>query len=215
MDLLQFKDDNDFSEFFTNFHKKTERGYAWIELNTAFLERKKKNYDDEYLAKELYIFLANWGMIARKAFLMEHNYRILVPVIKIIKDSKYKILQNPEIDTVKNNIPLILDLKKEINNALKQYSSNKKSTITKALVSKIIMGTFGCCVAYDTYVCNVLKKLGVSYSFCEKSIEELCELYEKSNAEILRKKYTMPNGNLFPPMKFLDLLLWKLENPKT
>lgn len=215
MDKFQFKDNVDFNNFFTDFHNKTNRGYAWIDLNSAFLERENKNHDDEYLAKELYIFLANWGMIARGAFLMEHNYRILVPVVQIITQPKYKILQNPEIDVVENNIPLILSLKKEINDVLKEYSSNKKSTITKALNSKIIMGTLGCCIAYDTYVCDELKNREISYSFCTKSMEDLCELYKKSNIELLRKKYVMPNGKLYPPMKFLDLLLWKAKIPNS
>lgn len=55
------------------------RGYAWYDLNEAF---GNKNLSEDQKAKELFIYLANWGMVARGSFLMKHTWRILKPVIE-------------------------------------------------------------------------------------------------------------------------------------
>lgn len=165
MNIPELEKNPKFDKLLKSVNINTERGYAWIDLNTAFLEREKKNLDDEYLAKDLYIFLANWGMF-RNSFLMDHNYRILVPVVKILKKQKYKILQNPDIAVIREKI-------------------NEEK---------------------------------ISQSFCKKSINQICDFYEKNETEIskLRQKYTNPDGKPFPPMKFLDLLFWASAtlNPK-
>lgn len=58
---------------FTGFNENS-RGYAWYDLNEAFGSEK---LSVEQKAKELFIYLANWGMVARGSFLMKHTWRIL------------------------------------------------------------------------------------------------------------------------------------------
>lgn len=200
-----------FKKFFNEFHQQNSRGYAWIDVNTAFLKRTK-NTTDEELAKALYIFLANWGMVSRGAFLMQHNYRILIPVVKILTGEKYSVLQNPEIDAVESNVSLIINLKKEINEELKKYTDNR-NTVSGTLISKIMMGALGCTVAYDTYVKKELKAQKIALGvFSENSIKEICGYYKAHNIESLRKEFVLSNGTLFPPLKFFDLLLWTPDN---
>ncbi|WP_152513927.1 hypothetical protein [Treponema pedis] len=86
------------------------RYYSWIDCNLVF--RQKKTADD-VLAKELFMFLASWGML-RNSFLLNHNRRILLPVINLLKDPRFKILQNASIDTVEANASLIITLKNEL-----------------------------------------------------------------------------------------------------
>lgn len=222
--------DNFDSELFRkkieDIHNENSRGYAWIDLNKAFRERKTKSYSDEYLAKELFIFLANWGMVARGAFLMQHSYRILVPVIKILLNEKYEILQNPEIDVVEQNISKIIELKHEISVKLSKFSGNKNKVVSDTLLSKIIMGVFGCTVTYDTYIKEELlgeksKKSGrtgkiATASFSENSLKAICVYYKENieKLEPLRNRFKMPDGELYPPLKFLDILMWFSQDKK-
>lgn len=197
--------------FFADFHQTTNRGYAWIDCNNAFTEIKKTKISNEQVAKELFIFLANWGMVARGAFLMQHTYRILIPVVEILTKDEYQILQNLEIDFVEKNAELIIGLKNEINESLREYSSNKEENVTDTVLSKIMMGALGCTVAYDTNVRRVLSSEDdLSPSFNEDSIIKICEYYKKNNIEKLRQnpKLKKPDGNPYPPMKFFDNLLW-------
>lgn len=219
-----------FRKKFEDINKENSRGYAWIDLNKAFRERKNKKYSDEYLAKELFIFLANWGMVARGAFLMQHSYRILIPVIKILSNEKYKILQNPKIDVVEQNIDKIIELKDEISSVLSRFSGNKSNVVSDTLLSKIIMGVFGCTVTYDTYIKEELlgeksKNSGrtgriASASFSENSLKAICVYYKENikKLELLRDRFKMPDGKLYPSLKFLDMLMWfsqdRKRNPK-
>lgn len=50
------------------------RGYAWYDLNEAFAN---ESFFTDQKAKDLFIYLANWGMVARGSFLMKHTWRIL------------------------------------------------------------------------------------------------------------------------------------------
>lgn len=74
---------------------KDTRYYARVDCNRAFTERKANT---ETLAKELFMFLANWGML-RNSFLLWHNWRVLIPAAKLLLDDRFAVLQNAE-DTV-------------------------------------------------------------------------------------------------------------------
>lgn len=93
-------------------------------------------------------------MVARGSFLMKHTWRILKSVIEILQKSEYKELRNPEIETIEKNIDLIIQLRDEIGKSLKTYHDNK--TVSYTLISKILLGTLGCIVAYDRNVKQTL-----------------------------------------------------------
>ena len=92
------------------------RGYSWYDLNEAFAN---ESFFTDQKAKDLFIYLANWGMVARGSFLMKHTWRILKSVIEILQKSEYKELRNPEIETIEKNIDLIIQLRDEIGKSLK------------------------------------------------------------------------------------------------
>lgn len=73
------------------------RCYAWYDLNESFGNEK---ISEEEKAKELFIYLADWGMVARGSFLMKHTWRILKPVTGIISRPEYDDLRNPEVETI-------------------------------------------------------------------------------------------------------------------
>lgn len=194
------------------------RGYAWYDLNEAF---GNKNLSEDQKAKELFIYLANWGMVARGSFLMKHTWRILKPVIEILSKPEYKELRNPEIETVEKNIDLLIGLRDEIDESLRPYHDDK--TVSYTLISKILLGTLGCTIAYDRNVKIVLSATGIaSAKFEPDSINSLCKYYNqnKKDFENIRNKIEDQTGKKCPPFKLLDLVLWsaadknKVAEPK-
>ena len=182
------------------------RGYAWYDLNEAFAN---ESFFTDQKAKDLFIYLANWGMVARGSFLMKHTWRILKSVIEILQKSEYKELRNPEIETIEKNIDLIIQLRDEIGKSLKTYHENK--TVSYTLISKILLGTLGCIVAYDRNVKQTLSESEIAFPyFNKKSISALCEYYiqNKTDFENLRKKVENLTNKECPPFKLLDLVLW-------
>ncbi|MGF7109277.1 hypothetical protein [Treponema pedis] len=187
------------------------RYYSWIDCNLVF--RQKKTADD-VLAKELFMFLASWGML-RNSFLLNHNRRILLPVINLLKDPRFKILQNASIDTVEANASLIITLKNELFSCLNSLKNKGDKNITVTLISKIITGAFACSVAYDKNVCSALKARGICQTLNKKSILELCTFYkEHPELEKMRLKIQTEDGIDYPPMKILDMAFWKSGEKK-
>ena len=105
--------------------KENARAWAWYDCQNAFNNHK---LNTDYRAKELFIYLANWGMVARGSFLMKHNWRILKGVVEKILEKKRKDLLITKVDEIDQNLKNIANLYKDINdelipyrNAVKQY----------------------------------------------------------------------------------------------
>lgn len=194
---------------FTDFNENS-RGYAWYDLNDAFGSEK---HSVEQKAKELFIYLANWGMVARGSFLMKHTWRILRYIVEVLQKSEYKDLRNPKIETVYRNINLLITLRDEIDESLRTYHDNK--IVSYTLISKIILGTLGCTVAYDKNVRIILSATGIaSAKFDDDSIKSLCEYYMQNRVDFerLRKKVEERTKKNCPPFKLLDLILYSAAN---
>ncbi|WP_029410177.1 hypothetical protein, partial [Treponema pedis] len=140
---------------------------------------------------------------------------ILLPVINLLKDPRFKILQNASIDTVEANASLIITLKNELFSCLDSLKNKDDKNITVTLISKIITGAFACSVAYDKNVCSALKARGICQTLNKKSILELCTFYkEHPELEKMRLKIQNEDGIDYPPMKILDMAFWKSGEKK-
>lgn len=103
-------------------------------------------------------------------------------------------------------IPLVMLASTEIRKA---YGSNE---VTDTLVTKILLGVFGCAPAYDRFFREAARKYRVcSGIWNEKSLRSLWGYYEKyrEQFEALQREFAA-NGLYYPPMKLLDMCLWQL-----
>ena len=79
--------------------------------------------------------------------------------------------------------------------------------VSDTLISKIILGTFGCTVAYDRYVKIGLRSEYLPQSINKKSICKICD-FAKNNQrtiEVLLRKL----NNYYTPMKILDMYFFE------
>ncbi len=169
---------------------------------------KAQVFDYDNLALHLYSFLASYGMVCRKSILLQHNYKFLVDVVKIVCDSKYTYLL--DIDIFSNSFALqdyivgLLELKDKISKVL---SSEKQ--ISDTLTSKIILGALGCVPGYDRYVITSMRKLHICSKFSAKGLQDLLNFTKKYELEIssVQKKYSS-QGIDYSVMKYIDCALW-------
>ena len=188
--------------------EENSRAYAWVDCNKAFADA---SLSDDALAKELFIFLASWGMLRGKAFLSAYNWRILRDAVKILKEVQ-KTLRNPDIATVMARLSDITDLYKRIDESLRPYHKGyEEKAVSPILVTKILIGALGCSVAYDTNVTVALEENKIATpKFCAESIGTLCDFYEKhSEFEAERVRIKSETGIDYPPMKIIDMALWQ------
>lgn len=195
---------------------------------------KKPSLSDEEkdnFALNLYCYLASWGMLRGSSWLLkEKSYRFFVPTVDILfnKDKYGKLLQMDifaENFVISKNTytKLIVQLADEIEGNL----SSRGGKVSIVLLGKIIMGTYGCVPAYDTYDQKTLKSLGYKNHYRIKTA--LPDTYEivLNNIEVFEKimddmkQYIDPETKKpvnYTAFKVLDMMLWiegeKLENNK-
>lgn len=148
------------------------RAWAWYDCQNAFNNNHKLTPAEiDYRAKELFIYLANWGMVARGSFIMKHTWRILKEVVTEISRKEYNDLRKITISETEkdSHINTINSLYEEIAQILYKYHEDYKPDdsvqekkdksvlkVSSALITKILLGTTGCIVAYDSNVRNAL-----------------------------------------------------------
>ncbi len=87
--------------------------------------------------------------------------------------------------------------------------ADKKGRPSDTLVSKILLGIFGCIPAFDTYFCKAFKDLSNSSwkpGFNEKGFRQICDFTLAHRASLCYPSEAI----YYPPMKCLDLALWRM-----
>lgn len=197
------------------FKKENARAWAWYDCQNAFNNHK---LNTDYRAKELFIYLANWGMVARGSFLMQYNWRILKEVVEKIAEKNRDDLLITKADEIDQKLENIDKLYNDINTILKPYHNTIKETnrnISSRLITKILLGTTGCTVAYDTYVINALKTIPILNNYTSYSQDSLRSLYNfyfnKEYKKYFDKKLKEINSDRDHPewtiMKLMDACL--------
>ncbi len=206
--------------------KENARAWAWYDCQNAFINTHKlTDAEIAYRAKELFIYLANWGMVARGSFLMQYNWRILKDVVEKISNCNRDDLLITKADKIDQKLKNIDGLYKDINSILKPYHDTIKKTesnISSRLITKILLGTTGCTVAYDTYVINSFKtiptlanapqEINKCSSYSLKSLRSLYNFYFNDNykAHFDRKLKEINSEKSHPEwtiMKLMDACL--------
>ncbi len=110
----------------------------------------------DYLCLQLAFYLASWGMYRGSSFILQKNYKVHTKVVNEILSKKYErlwavsareLLQDDVLDLlfkVSQNIRTIYATP----NCSKEGETNHA---TDTLITKILLGTFGCVPAYDQY----------------------------------------------------------------
>lgn len=180
------------------------------------------NVDDDfidYLCLHLSFYLASWGMYRGSSFLLQRDYKVHKPVIKILLEDKYNLLWGIEINQYKNieNQEKLKDLVSRIKEVYNEIRLSVKESIPKnelsdTLVTKVLMGTLGCVPAYDRYfISGVRNEKAASGNFNIRSILELVEFYNKYYDDFEQaRKQMMVCGMEYPQMKILDSCFWQV-----
>jgi hypothetical protein len=197
-----------------------DRSRSWEHCYFYFRKTAPDNFSKErdHAALQLGFYLASWGMYRGSSFLLQHAYTVHRGVIELLAEDRFKLLWELEygkdyLDNKKLR-PLIIEAIQSIKDAYKSFVPNAGSQQpTDTLVTKIILGTFGCLPACDRYFIDGLKICGIPFSslnqpfieriskFCSDNYDELFEV-QKEIQEI--------SGNYYPMMKLVDMYFWQI-----
>lgn len=204
---------------FTNIYRLDSNGrfLSYDHLRNVFLKYRKDESKRELISLHLFAYLGSWGMF-RNSFLMQKDYLFSLPVVNILCEDKYDSLLNfnPYNIITDNEINLILDLTNRIRTYYigKTYYDNLSNEyveityVRDTLISKIILGTLGCTVAYDTNARSALSSLGINQKISTKSIHQLNEFIIQ-NESVIRNLQNSLNPIIYTPMKIVDMYLFE------
>ena len=179
---------------------------------------------DNCLALNLGFYLASWGMY-RNSFLNKYDHTIHIEAVKILMDKKYVPLFDPYISKKRNTyITLVSDVFVRLWDYYELYANQISKIkgvnkhVSDTLITKIILGVYGCMPAYDRYF-----RLGIGYygghqsvnkRNIKKVLEELIDVATALDAQIspiLNKAISTWNkSNLYTPMRIVDMIFWKI-----
>lgn len=192
------------------------RYLSYDHIRRAFLDYRKDETKKDLLALNLYSYLASWGML-RNSFLQQKDYKFLIPVVGILSDPQYESLvhYNPFNDGGSEKVRLIMKLVRRIRNCFigEAYfveGSRELKTINKVsdtLVTKILLGTLGCTIAYDTYARKGLASHDMSQKAGIRSFLEIREFAKANETEI--KKLLSKLNELYTPIKIIDMYFFE------
>ncbi len=195
------------------------RYMSWRHCYNAFVENRndadEKMFD--YLALHLAFYLASWGMYRGSSFLLQKDYKVHIPVVRILLEKKYDPLVGISAEGLTEDANL--DLLEEVGERIRRaYAAEQPSfegatnNATDTLVTKILLGTLGCVPAYDRYYVQAVKQYNISAGvYSKESVRDVAVYYlsHKDEFESLREELSTC-GTRYPAMKLMDMCMWQL-----
>lgn len=171
----------------------------------------------DYLALHLAFYLASWGMYRGSSFLLQKDYKVHIPVVKIIMEERYKPLLGISAEEISKdeNLVLLEEISDRIRKAYAEEQPSSDGAINNAtdtLVTKILLGTLGCVPAFDRYYVQAVRQYGISVGgYCKESVRDIAKYYlaYKDEFETVREELSAC-GTQYPVMKLMDMCMWQV-----
>ena len=126
---------------------------------------------------QLGFYLASWGMLRASSALLQRSMKHYVPVIEVIASSPAAIWTVDAHCYTEATCGLVLETAQQIRGALPDAASD-------ILVTKIMLGVFGCVPAFDTY----FKKGFGTWTFGRAALMRVAKFYTDNEAVIERHR---------------------------
>lgn len=197
------------------------RSRSWEHCYRVFRDaRTDPSPDRDYLSLHLAFYLASWGMYRGSSFLLQKDYKVLVPVVEEVLKPEYDCLFGVACTDLRNN-DVRAQLKKLYDYIADYYfrpirdkvaGREVTTPVSPVLITKILMGTLGCVPAYDRFFVDGIKKYKVTtQEYSQNSLLKLVGFYEEHNARLEEVRRGMRVGDLiYPQMKLLDMGFWQV-----
>jgi hypothetical protein len=149
-------------------------------------------------------YLASWGMLRGSSELLQRSVRNLIPLVEVIANAPHELWEVDAHLYGNGGCAPVFDAAQQIRNALPHGASD-------ILVTKVLLGTFGCVPAFDTYF---KKGFGVS-TFGLKALQKIGEFYT-ANAKVIdgNRVHTLefdsgaPSPRRYTRAKVIDMIFF-------
>jgi hypothetical protein len=156
-------------------------------------------------------------MYRGSSFLLQHAYTIHLGVIDQLVAPRFSVLWEQDFGAGDNDatlVPIILEAVDAVREAYRPFTpaaESRQASVT--LVTKIILGTFGCLPACDRYFIDGLKNASFGYSCLNTNFVERLLYFCRDNLSELRQanvEIELIGGMRYPLMKLVDMYFWQI-----
>ena len=196
------------------------RSRSWEHCYRVFRDaRTDPSPDCDYLSLHLAFYLASWGMYRGSSFLLQKDYKVLVPIVEEILKPEYDCLfgvacTDLRESEVQGSLKELGDYIAEHFGLIRDEVAGREvpTPVSPVLITKILMGTLGCVPAYDRFFVDGIKKYRVTtQEYSRNSLLKLVGFYEEHNDRLEEARRGMRVGDLtYPQMKLLDMGFWQI-----
>ena len=196
------------------------RSRSWEHCYRVFRDaRTDPSPDYDYLSLHLAFYLASWGMYRGSSFLLQKDYKVLVPIVEEVLKPDYDCLfgvacTDVRESEVQDRLAKLSDYIAEHFQPIRNEVAGREvpTPVSPVLITKILMGTLGCVPAYDRFFGVGVRYLGLEKNtYQEESLLELADLYEAHNDRLEEARRGMQCEDLtYPQMKLLDMGFWQV-----
>ena len=175
--------------------------------------------DCDYLSLHLAFYLASWGMYRGSSFLLQKDYKVLVPIVEEVLKPEYDCLFGVacvdlrELE-VQARLTNVYDYIADYFHPIREEVAGREVTtpVSPVLITKILMGTLGCVPAYDRFFQDGVATYKVTTrEYSLESVLRLVDFYEEHNDRLEEARRGMQCEDLtYPQMKLLDMGLWQV-----
>jgi hypothetical protein len=156
-------------------------------------------------------------MYRGSSFLLQHSYTVHLGVIDLLGAPRFSVLWKREFGASRTDddlVPTILEVIDGIREAYQPFAPRSDSRQpTDTLITKVILGTFGCLPACDRYFNDGFKREGFSFSRLNRKFIKRVLSFCQENLQNLREEQDAiesSGGMCYPLMKLVDMYFWQI-----
>jgi len=192
---------------------------SWEHCYSYFRQARPEGLiaDPDHAALQLAFYLASWGMYRGSSFLLQCAYTVHRSVIELIAERRFDELWDADFGANEADgrfIPRICELTSAIKQAYRPFAPTTASTQpTDTLVTKVILGTFGCLPACDRYFIKGFTSVGFKYSCLDDDyVQRVLSFSREHLSEFREEQATIEQsgGIRYPLMKLVDMCFWQI-----
>jgi len=160
------------NDFYKKSYSDNCHRYVSFDLCYGYFYNNRHNLCGDNLEMSCYVlwsYLASWGMLRGSSFLLQKTPEYLVNLINYISTDGNVLF---DIDVDKYNDA---NVKNEIingYNCIYELLGGDVTKPTSTLITKIMLGVFGCIPAYDRYFCDTFNTLYPNKGFGSKKVTD-------------------------------------------
>ena len=163
-------------------------------------------------------------MYRGSSFLLQKDYKVLVPIVEKILKPEYDCLFGVACTDLRESEvqgsleKLCADIAAHFRPIRDEVAGREvASSVSPVLVTKILMGTLGCVPAYDRFFQDGVATYKVTtQEYSRNSLLKLVDFYEEHNDRLEEARRGFEGDGLtYPQMKVLDMGFWQIGFEKS